>query len=255
MKKQIFILFITIIFCLTLSVTASASRGAEEYSRVVDSADLLTDTEESKLRERLDSISEKHTADVVIVTVESTEDESPMDVADDFFDYCEYGLGEDESGVLLLISIKERDWWISTKGMCISAFSDGDIEEIGDLMSGDLRDGEYFDAFETYADECEYYLEAETNGTPFNVVYSLGISLIVGLVVAFVVTAVMRSQLKSVMREPAASSYVKKGSMHISDARELFLYRQIMRREKPKNNSSTHRSSSGSTHGGGGGKF
>lgn len=255
MKKRIFTLFISFIFCLVFGISVSASKGANEYSRVADSADLLSDSEEKALCERLDKISEKYTADVVVVTVESTEGDSAMDVADDLFDYCEYGMGSDRSGVLLLISISERDWWISTHGMCISAFSDGNIDSIGELMTDDLADGEYADAFKTYADECEYYLDIETNGKPFNPIYSLLISVAIGLIIAFIVTMIMRSQLKSVKGQPAASDYIKRGSMQINLANELFLYRHIDRREKPKNNSSTHRSSSGSTHGGGGGKF
>lgn len=255
MKKRIFTLFISFIFCLVFGIAVSASNGANEYSRVVDSADLLSDSEERTLCERLDSISEKYTSDVVAVTVESLEGESAMDVADDLFDYCEYGIGDDRSGVLLLISIAERDWWISTHGRCISAFSDGNIDSIGELVTDDLANGDYADAFTTYADECEYYLDIEANGKPFNPIYSLLISVAIGLIVAFIVTMVMRSQLKSVKGQPAASNYIKNGSMQINLANEFFLYRYVDRREKPKNNSSTHHSSSGSTHGGGGGKF
>ena len=255
MKKRIFTLFISFVLCLVSGIGVSASKGSERYSRLVDSADLLSDGEETALCERLDGISEKYNADVVVVTAESTEGDSAMDAADDLFDYCEYGMGDDRSGVLLLISISERDWWISTHGTCISAFSDGNIDNIGELMTDDLADGDYADAFSTYADECEYYLDIEANGKPFNPLYSLLISVAIGLIIAFIVTAVMRSQLKSVKGQPAASDYIKSGSMNINLANELFLYRYVDRREKPKNNSSTHRSSSGSTHGGGGGKF
>ncbi len=58
----------------------------------------------------------------------------------------------------------------------------------------------------------------------------------------------------------AANGYVKANSMDVTESRDLFLYTQVMRVEKPKetsssDDSSTHTSSSGETHGGGGGKF
>ncbi|WP_449077534.1 hypothetical protein [Ruminococcus sp.] len=52
---------------------------------------------------------------------------------------------------------------------------------------------------------------------------------------------------------------MKRGSLNVTESRDLFLYKTFTRTAKPKNNSSsgssTHTSSSGSTHGGGGGKF
>jgi uncharacterized membrane protein YgcG len=50
--------------------------NSEEYinykDRVVDEANLLTDWEEDELENKLEQISEKNRADVVIVTVNST---------------------------------------------------------------------------------------------------------------------------------------------------------------------------------------
>ena len=84
--------------------------------------------------------------------------------------------------------------------------------------------------------------------------------MLIGLAVAFVITAMMKSQLKSVRFQSEAANYVKKDSMKVTQSKDLFLYRNVDRREKPKESSSsggssTHTSSSGTTHGGGGGKF
>ena len=72
----------------------------------------------------------------------------------------------------------------------------------------------------------------------------------------------MKSQLRSVAFQENAASYVREGSMNLTNSRELFLYRDVNRTERPKESSSsdsggssTHTSSSGTTHGGGGGSF
>ncbi|MEE0524952.1 MAG: TPM domain-containing protein, partial [Faecalibacterium prausnitzii] len=77
-----------------------------------------------------------------------------------------------------------------------------------------------------------------------------------------IVTGVMKSRLKSVAPQRDATSYVRQGSMKLTNQRDLYLYREIHRTERPKETdsgssggSSTHTSSSGSTHGGGGGSF
>ena len=68
----------------------------------------------------------------------------------------------------------------------------------------------------------------------------------------------MKRKLKSVHYQTAAASYVKPGSLNVTQSRELFLYCQLQRqkRETEKSGgSSTHTSSSGRTHGGSSGKF
>ena len=88
------------------------------------------------------------------------------------------------------------------------------------------------------------------------------LALGIGLVLAWVVVSVMKSQLRSVAFQENAASYVREGSMNLTNSRELFLYRDVQRTEHVEEKdsdssggSSTHTSSSGTTHGGGGGSF
>ena len=72
------------------------------------------------------------------------------------------------------------------------------------------------------------------------------------------VIGIMVSKLKSVRTETDADNYIKAGSMRVTGSSDMFLYRSVSRRARPKNSSggsSTHRSSSGARHSGGGGKY
>ena len=51
----------------------------------------------------------------------------------------------------------------------------------------------------------------------------------IGLVLAWVVVSVMKSQLRSVAFQENAASYVREGSMNLTNSRELFLYRDVQR--------------------------
>ena len=253
MKTLCSVLCCFLLLCTVMSVPVFA-----HPDRLVDDADLLTDEEESDIRARLDEVSETYQVDVVIVTTDSTYGASPMEYADDFFDYNGYGFGTSYDGVLLLISMKDRDWWISTTGLGIRALDDSTIEYIGEWMLDDLSNGWYADAFETFVDECEYYINGEINGFPFNFGTTLMTSVVIGLVVAFIATAGMKSKLKSVRRQSAASNYVKANSLQLTQSQEIYLYRNVVavkRASESSGSSSTHRSSSGRSHGGGGGKF
>ena len=92
---------------------------------------------------------------------------------------------------------------------------------------------------------------------PLSLMY-LFLAVGIGLVLAWVVVRVMKSQLRSVAFQENAASYVREGSMNLTNSRELFLYRDVDRTEHVEakdSDSSTHTSSSGTTHGGGGGSF
>ena len=174
-------------------------------------------------------------------------------------------------GVLLLVSIGDRKWHISTCGYGITAFTDAGIQNHGEQMTPDMADGDYAAAFRTFIQWTDAYVTAAREGhpydvdnmpkEPFSIVY-LGVALVIGLITALIVTGVMKSRLKSVAPQRDATSYVRQGSMKLTNQRDLYLYREVHRTERPKESSSsdsggssTHTSSSGSTHGGGGGSF
>lgn len=266
-KKRILTVLFALLLCMVVVIPTFA---ASDLPRLVDNADLLTDSEESTLLSKLNEISERQQADVVVVTADTLDGKTPMDYADDFYDYNGYGFGADKDGVLLLVSMEDRDWWMSTTGYGITAITDAGIEYISGKFLSDLSDGDYADAFTTYAELCDDFFTQARSGQPydtghmpkqpFNIARNLLIALIVGFVIALIATGVMKGKLKTVRFQSAASNYVKANSMNVTESRDMFLYTHVDRRAKPKDTdsssgSSTHTSSSGSTHGGGGGKF
>lgn len=256
-----------IFLCVLLLCTALVLPAAAQPARLVDDADLLSSSEESQLLQQLDEISQRQQLDIVVVTTDTLDGQSPRDYADDFFDYNGYGYGANRDGILLLISMEDRDWWISTSGYGITAFTDAGIAYIGEELLFDLGEGYYADAFTLFAQLCDDFITQARTGAPYDVgnmpavpfpaVFMLVISLVVGLIVALIATAVMKGQLKSVRRQDNAGSYLKQGSLKLTQSDELYLYRNVsmVKRETNSGGSSTHTSSSGRTHGGGGGKF
>lgn len=232
-------------------------------NRLVDDAGLLNASEASRVRDHLDTVSERHGVEVVVVTTDSTYGSNPREYADDYFDYNGYG----EDGILFLVSMEDRDWWISTAGYGIVAFTDAGLDYISDQVVPLLSEEEYEEAFATFATLCDSFLERAETGkpydnfdlpkSPFQPGKVLLICLVIGLAAAGVATIVMRGQLKSVHRKAGAGDYLVPGSLKIRYSRDFLLYTTRSRREKPKSTSgsSTHSSSSGRSHGGRGGKF
>lgn len=223
---------------------------------VYDEADLLTDSEESSLREKLANLSSTYHAEIVIYTVGTTNGVDVDTYLNDTYDNLGFGYGADRDGVMLLLCMDTRDYRILSNGYAGVAIDTGIIETIGDAFVSDLSDGNYSGAFSEFADQCGYYLDGYLNGFPFNSGMSMAVSLIIGAIAAFAVGAYLKGQLKSVYRQNQANSYVKYGSMKLTQKNDFFLYREVTRTEKTSESSgSSSNSGSRTARSTGGGKF
>lgn len=244
--KKGFSLLILLVLCVSVICTVRAVAPL-----LVDDADLLTASEEAILADKLENLRDSLGMDVVIVTTESLGGKSAAAYADDYYDYNGYSA----NGILLLVSMNEREWYISTSGSAIHAITNAEIDCLGDLFVSDLSCGDYLVGFLHFADGVRSYT-VQSDAADGISVTGLLVCIVIGVAVGFVAVMCMKSQMKSVRPQNAAGSYVVNGSFRLNYSNDLFLYRNVTRVAKPQNNSSgTHRSSSGSSHGGGGGRF
>lgn len=276
MNKRTLSLLAAVMMCVVLALPAFASESPptsipieHQLPRLVDKADLLSSTEEAELLAKLDEISERQYCDVAIVTVDSLEGKTATAYADDFYDYNGYGMGTGDSGILLLISMENRDWAITTYGFGIQAFTDAGQEYITERFLPDLSNGDYAAALDRFTLLVDQFLTQAKTGSPYdkgNLPRTpLGVAgtlaaIGVGILTAWIIVSIMKSKLKSVRPRQNATDYVRAGSMKLTVVQDLFLYRTLSRTARPKDSgsgggSSTHTSSSGRSHGGSSGKF
>lgn len=260
--KKLTSLFIACLLILNLTVPAFAAGG---LPKIVDEAGILTTYEEEMLEERAQILADQYHIDVVILTVDSLNGKNITAYADDYFDYNGYGIGSDHSGVLLMLSMEDRDWAISTCGDGIKALTDYGQAQIMDDVLGYLGDDEYYEGFSEYLDLLDIYFEAYQNGEPideerdlFDIVFDIVIALGIGVLAGFITITVMKSGMKTAKPQRGAQSYVRQNTYKLRRQRDMFLYSRTSRTRKQSSSSggsSTHRSSSGRSHGGSRGKF
>ena len=228
---------------------------AENSDRVVDNADLLTDAEEASLEEQYTQIAEKYQYDIAVVTTNTLNGKSAQDYADDYYYDNGYGYGESRDGLMLLVSMEDRDWHITTRGKGEENFSSRDIDDISGAFLSDLSAGNYYEAFRIFGEESGAVITAVEE--PMSVGLRALIAAGVGLVISLIVFAVLMSQLKSVRVKREAQDYVREGSFHLTRSNDLFLYRTVDRRkiERDNDDHGSHSTSDGGSAGGGGGKF
>jgi len=241
MKKIFVFLICTLIVCASSFVVFAA----EEGGLVWDTEDLVSEAQEALLSEQLEGIKFKYSVEAVVVTVADIPTEDPLDYAEYIFFDNGFGCGENKDGVLLLVSDSEGSCALFTNGIGRDAIDSDTALDICNEIKGDLSEGKYAKAFSAFADECDYYINGEINGFPYDFTVGIIGSLVFGFVVAFIVTGIMKGQLKSVRKQDSADRYTKKGSMDVTGAKDLYLYSNITRIKKENNSSGSSRGSSG----------
>ena len=256
-----------------------------QLPRLVDEADLFTAEQEATLLAQLDELSERQKCDVIIVTVPSIGGEDPMAYADDFYDYNGYGYGEDDDGILYLLSMEFRDQAYSTYGFAIPAFTDAGQNYIFAMMKDDLKKNDWNSAFAKYIPLCDEFLTAARNGDPMdvhnlpktpeevrNMIITLclfgGMLLAICFLVAqgIVGRMVRKTASGGVLTKVSAYSYQVPNSLYFTYGNETFIDSNVSKTRKAvatssdssggrSGGSSTHTSSSGRSHGGSKNKF
>ncbi len=265
MKKRLFSLLLMLVLCMALLLPVPAvladEPSAQDYMTpalptgtlpVLDNAHLLTNREIADLTTKLQEISSACNAQIVVVTVSSTVGTSMDAFVNDVYDGLQLGYGANRDGVLLLISMEPRQYRILSNGYAGNAIDPDVIDAIGEAIVPDLSDGDYADAFDTFADCCQYYLDGYVNGFPFETGKNLMIALAVGAVAGVLVALILKGQLRSVHKQYRATAYIRPGSMNLTTCNDFFLYRTVDRRKRETDSSS---GSSGSSRSVGGGSF
>lgn len=269
MKK---LLIITCLLCL-IALPALA-----DTSRVVDDAGLLSHSEEAALQQKIDHIRNTYNMDVAIVTKDTIGYRAINVYAADYFENAGYGMGIRQDGLIFMIDMDQRDYFTATHGHAITVFTDYGLDQMHSKMVRYLSSGDYYTAFDRYLSSVEdYLLYYQQNGYAYDVyrrstpqkpldrLLSMApIVFIAAFVIGLIVSFSLKRQLKSVRKKQDATTYVQKGSFHLSRSQDIYLYTRTTRRKIETSSgsyggrgggSSTFRSSSGGSFGGRGGKF
>ena len=233
-------------FC-SLSVFASEPEKAD---LLIDKAELLDDSEEESIRERLYAISDEYGYDVVIVIDDTVGDSTPEYFAESYYTEGNYGTDEQKSGTILYISLWTRDWYIISNGIGEEILPN--VYSIEDEFVHYLSTDDWYEGFNAFIDGMESRIDEHFN---FPILRNAVIALIVAVIVALITVEAMRSKLKSVRWQNNARQYVREGSFKLTRSRDLYLYSTVTRVPRPKSSSGSRGGFSGGGGSRGGGKF
>jgi uncharacterized protein len=257
MKKKLFIFLLAVSF-LFLSFPLFAQR------RVIDNAGLLSGGEIANLEDLAAKIASTYNFDLVIVTEADIGGASPMNYADDFFDYNGYGLGADRDGCLFLQVTGTRDYWFSTSGRGIKVLNSAAFEKIKKDVVKFLKNDDPAQAYQAFVSNWEKFLVLDAKGKSYNFIHAHApvmylTAWIVSLIIGFLAVMVMKTKMNNVHPKTEAGRFIIPGSLVFTRKQDIFLYSVVTKSEKADHSSSSsgssHTGSSGRSHGGGGGKY
>ena len=258
--------FLSILIALYLAVflVGSLSVFADDAPYVFDEADLLTDAEEAQLSAMATDISAEYPTNVYVVTLYDFNElgrSNIEDAAKVYFNAHGLGCGDDRDGMLLMLSMSDRDYALIAHGSYTTTnLTDYGRVKLSEQFVDDFRDDDWFDGFQDYYKVTKDYLYEAKINRPVDIypkdppdpkkVRSLGglISLLLGYPAAALTCAGMKAKLRSVKPATAATQYLNAGSVNFSDRSEVFTHTTQVRTPIPRQS----RDDSGGNFGGGG---
>ena len=152
------------LFCLVLCVgAAAAEQTGAQLSYVTDAAGLLSENENMLLEKMAESVSKKYGVGVYIVTVEDYRDfhsEGVYKATYTIYHECTMGEGPNRDGIMLLLSMDDRDWAMFCYGSrCEYAFNSYGQQKLEKVFLDNFGENDWYGGFEDYVKECSVYLE------------------------------------------------------------------------------------------------
>lgn len=190
--KRILSLLTVLLLLAALCLPAAAAEDPLPY--VCDTVPLLTDAEWESLESQASRLTTMYQCGVYFITVgDYTDygDGSIYDVAKAIYQVNDLGWGEEKSGVLLLLSMAERDYTLIAYGYGNTAFTDYGKDYLSEQFLDDFGDDDWAGGCEDYLVTCGEMLRMARNGEPMDfgsqvrTWHLVLISLAIGFVLAF----------------------------------------------------------------------
>lgn len=178
--RQMFLLALVLFFVFL------GSQKADAATVITDGANMLTAKESEQIRSQCESILTQYDTSIYIVTSDK------IGKQDDFEGYMEkIGNADDapENMILLFVSTKKdgRVYQIFGYGKAEVFMTHDRCNKVMDRMQGDLKDGEYFSALETFCKETRSYMgrDPKFDSLIFQALPQLIVSLLLSILIIF----------------------------------------------------------------------
>ena len=241
---------------LLLVVSLALPAFAADTPYVIDDAGLLTPQQRQELNDYAEEIANEYGIAVYMMTVQDFhaygEEPQIFDVLWNYYHDNKLGSGKDREGMILMLSMAERDFATFYYGKNTEyAFNGyGQKEQEGHFLDNFASD-DWYGGFWDYLSSAERFMEKAAAGTPVRESPWPMAALFVGIAcfISFIITMMRWNKMKTVSAAKTATHYQSPLGLALSGNEDLFVRREVTHRRVE----STSTASASQAHTGGGG--
>lgn len=235
-----------------------------DMNYIFDLSDQLSYEEWAELEARASDISQRHGCGVYAAFVDDfTEYGGGNDVYKttyQLYHASELGMGADRDGIIILLSMDDRDYAMFVYGDHAEyAFDRYGQKELEDAFLGYFGDNDWYGGVSHYLDTCDEYLTRAEEGKPVrkNTLPMYLIVVAASCAIAGGICLMLKWQMKTVHKKAEANEYVAAGGLNLTKQYDRYTHTTETRRKIHDDSDSNSGTSSCSGGGGSGrsGKF
>ena len=252
--KRLFSIVMAVFLLASLILPDSAAENPE--SCIYDTAGLLSDAEYSLFEDMAQDISRQRQCAVYFLSVKDFREYGNGDifhVARQIYLDNDFGMGENRDGVMLILSMADRDYSLIAHGFGDTALTDYGMDPISQHFLDDFADNDWYGGIQDYLMYTDDLLAQAREGN----IYDQGSwitgrvlwlwSLILGAVISLMVCLIQRMLMRKKVRiQSGAAGYLEGGSVSITRRRDVFSHTTEIRQKIQTDNKSG--SSGGHSH-------
>jgi uncharacterized protein len=222
-------------------VPDSFPAAGQAIGYVTDTAGIMTYEERQSLEEAAQAVSEKHDFGVYLITVDSfrdfTDSYDVFDGATTLYNKYNLGLGEEHKGVLLLLSMNDRDFSLVTYSDYGNyVFDEATREGMTSYFLDNFQYDEWYAGFNDYIASCDMVLTDGPDKLSSEINALVGMIFLFPLIIAAIVIAILSRKMKSVFKATEAEAYAG-GGLDITRSYDQFTHATETRKKRKEESS------------------
>lgn len=241
--------------------TQTQEQTEVDMKYIFDISDLLTFDEWEKLEARAADISQRHGCGVYVAFVDDfTEYGYGNDVYKTTYQLYhsnELGMGENRDGIIILLSMAERDYAMFVYGTYAeTAFNSYGQEKLEKAFLGNFKEDDWYGGVSNYLSTCDEYLTRADAGKPVRESPALliAIAVVASCLLSGAICLFLKRSMKTVHQKVEANEYVAPGGLQLSKQYDRYTHTTEVRSKISSSDDSSSSGTSSCSGGGGSGR-
>ena len=241
--------------------TQDLDQESAEMNYIFDLSDQLTAEEWKEAEARAADISQRHNCGVYVVFVDNFKKYGDGDdvykTTYELYHANELGMGEGRDGIIILLSMAERDYAMFVYGTYAeTAFNSYGQEKLEKAFLGNFKEDDWYGGVSNYLSTCDEYLTRADAGKPVRESPALliAIAVVASCLLSGAICLFLKRSMKTVHQKVEANEYVAPGGLQLSKQYDRYTHTTEVRSKISSSDDSSSSGTSSCSGGGGSGR-